>query len=138
MEQRINKLKMLGFIEDQIQRIVSVFPNSIKLRPERLQESFDNLLEQGFTREETIFCIVHTPSIFGKKIETVKKQILLYKKIFGVDYKSIVLKNPRRMIQGYNKTDTRYEILKKRGITNGELLEDIFLSESQFDRKYKN
>jgi|GEM_PF-5876765 len=131
------QLQRLGFSNEEIEEMNRKFPNTLNLSGQKVQSVFNELINQGFSKENVHDILIHTPSILGKKINTIRSQIGLYRTIFAEKYREILLANPRRLIQGYNKTLNRYEFLKSKGLSPQEMEKDLFLESNQFRKKYK-
>jgi len=81
-----NQLIELGFSAVEINDMTSKFPNTLNLSPEKVKSVFDELINQGIPRQDAHYFIVHTPSILGKAIQTIRKQFDLYREIFEDEY----------------------------------------------------
>jgi len=131
------KLRELGFIDASIDQMAKTFENSLKLSSAKIESVYKCFISKGFSEHETRQILIHTPSIFGKAISTLNKQLDLLQEIFGDRFVSVLLTNPRRLIQGYDKTLKRYNLLAHKGLTSQEMERAIFLPSPQFNRQYE-
>lgn len=131
-----NRLIELGFSAQEINGMTRKFPNTLNLSPEKVKSVFEELIAQGISRQDVHYFIVHTPSILGKAIQTIRKQFDLYREIFEGEYIDVLRVNPRRIVQGYDTSVKKYTYLKNRGVPLEQIKRDFFIGRKQFLRKY--
>ncbi|SFH22309.1 hypothetical protein SAMN05660649_04327 [Desulfotomaculum arcticum] len=135
-EQTKIKLIQLGFTEDEINKMADTFKNTLKLSPQKVESAFNELINQGLDEQSAHDFFVHTPSIFGKAVETTRKQFDLYRQIFGDRYIEVISDSPRRLIQGPETIINRLNYFKSENIPLAEVQKNIFIGKKQFKKKY--
>jgi hypothetical protein len=136
MEDKILTLKQLGFTDSQITQMNKTFKNTLKLSPNNLKGKFEVLLSYGLSEEQTMYFLIHTPSIFGMATLSLKKKFEIYREAFGDRFIEVLSKNPRRLILGSETARERLNLLKPLSLPIDQLENDLFMSTKQFKRKY--
>jgi hypothetical protein len=131
-----NRLKQLGFSDDEIIKMSKTFKHTLTQSPEKVESVVNELINQGLNNQQTHEFLIHTPSILGKAVTTIRQQFDLYRQIFGNRYIDVLSINPRRLIQGLKTTKNRYAFFVNNNISQEEIEKNLFISKVQFKRKY--
>ena len=132
----LKKLKQLGFSDDEIAKMSNTFKHTLTQSPEKVESVVYELINQGLSNQQTHEFLIHTPSILGKAVATIRQQFDLYRQIFGNRYIDVLSINPRRLIQGLKTTENRYKFFVNNNISQEEIEKSLFIGKVQFKRKY--
>lgn len=127
----------LGFTAEQAAEILRMQPKASTISSKKTVAAMEYLQTLGFTGFQTREILVGCPSIMGKRIQTIECQIGLLKEIFPRgNHLLVILRNPRRLIQGCEETRKRWKVLAQRGLDQQRLEKEMFLTRNTFWRRY--
>ncbi len=86
------------------------------------------LLSFGLNEEQTRYFFIHTPSIFGMAVLSLNKKFVIYREAFGDRFIEVFLKNPRRLILGFETARRRLNTLKPLSLPFEQLEKDFYVN----------
>ena len=132
IRKNLQGLKDYGFLEKQIQKIVSVFPATLSCSWERTLGILNNLEEYGFSSEQVIKIVCGFPTTLGCSWERTEKLLDIFQSIgFNVSNK------PVRLMFSPDTLQSRINFLRiKFKIENTELVKVVFRNNKQFEKQF--
>ncbi|GAB6179002.1 hypothetical protein JCM14036_03210 [Desulfotomaculum defluvii] len=136
-EETRQALLLIGFTNDEINRMAVRFKKLLNLTPNTIELKFNELLAQGLNTELAHNFLVYTPSIFGMGIDNIRQKFNILRDIFQERCTEVIGVNPMRLVQGPGTTAARYEYFINQNLTIDEIERNLFITRPQFKKRYK-
>ena len=108
-----------------------ILPSIFGYSSNNIYNKIINIMDLGFSKQETINILKKTPQLFGYNIENIREKVEF---LNSIGLKSLIIENSNILIPSKETLEERYILLTKRNEFTPKVL---YMKNKQFDNKYR-